>query len=163
MAAWMVCPVTIVTVGVLGVLACGGGSEPPLDVVPARADLAPGGVAAFQAFSGSDVLTDAHWSVAEPGGGDITGAGRYTAPAANGTFHVLASSSPSAKPSAAVVVVGGAPTHAVLGGAGWDGSTSLTTYPKTGQVTGGGPVVRLDDRQGGKTPEQRLHDALARG
>lgn len=49
----------------------------------------------------------------------------------------------------------------ILGGAGWAGSTSLVDYPKTGPVTGGGVIVDIDDGAGGKTPAQRLADALA--
>jgi hypothetical protein len=50
-------------------------------------------------------------------------------------------------------------------GSGWTGSTSLTAYPKTGAVTTcygaeTGCIVDIDDGSGGKTPYQRLQDAL---
>jgi hypothetical protein len=46
------------------------------------------------------------WSVLEAGGGSVSAAGVYTAPAADGTYHVVATSaaSPAASASAAVVV-----------------------------------------------------------
>lgn len=48
-----------------------------------------------------------------------------------------------------------------LAGRGWTGSTSLRSFPKTGPVVGGGPIVDIDDGRNGKTPAQRLADALA--
>lgn len=57
-------------------------------VAPAEGDVAAGGTLAFAIANG----VGATWSVVEPGGGSITGAGLYSAPAAAGTYHVRATS-----------------------------------------------------------------------
>ena len=66
--------------------ACGGYTpETGLVVAPLAADVAPGDTLHFSA------QPEAVWSVQEAGGGSIDASGNYTAPALEGTFHVVAS------------------------------------------------------------------------
>jgi hypothetical protein len=104
--------------------------------------------------------------------------GVYSAPAAPGIYRVWATSNADAtKRGVATVTVtatpavpvppptSDSPASGTLLGTGWTGSTSLTEFPKTGDVTtcvggGTGCIVDIDDGAGGKTPYQRLLDAL---
>jgi hypothetical protein len=87
--------------------ACGssGGSSSSVTVTPATAALAPGATQAFSATSTSGAASFT-WSVAESGGGTVTAAGLYTAPARSGTYHVVATSTadPSQSGQATVTV-----------------------------------------------------------
>lgn len=67
--------------------------KPTLTLRPLAVSLARGATQVFQAEinypEGTRYLKQpVAWSVVEPGGGTITAAGLYTAPAAEGTFHV---------------------------------------------------------------------------
>ena len=76
--------------------ACGGGSgggtDPTVVVMTAPADTSvqPGGLLKFtvRVTGASDATVT--WSVDEPGGGTIDASGFYTAPSAEGTYHVRA-------------------------------------------------------------------------
>jgi acyl-coenzyme A thioesterase PaaI-like protein len=71
------------------------GSTPNLGIAPSPVSLEPGEALAFApqgqeaSANRSDALT---WSVAESGGGTVDSSGNYTAPQAEGAFHVVASS-----------------------------------------------------------------------
>ncbi len=67
--------------------------KPSLSLRPVAISLAKGATQAFQAEINypegmSYIRQPVAWSVVEPGGGTITGAGLYTAPATSGTYHV---------------------------------------------------------------------------
>ena len=92
---------------------CSGDPPPvlPPDILvaisPSTVALVPGATKQFIAVvSGSD-NTAVTFSVTESNGGSITAAGLYTAPAAPGSFHVVAASvaDPTRKSTAVVVVV----------------------------------------------------------
>ncbi|HWC18604.1 MAG TPA: kelch repeat-containing protein [Terriglobales bacterium] len=84
---------------------CGGGSSappPPLSVSPSVLQIFQGATEQFSANG------DVNWSVSEgSGGGTITAAGLYTAPAVAGTFHVVATSrsDPSKSATATITVL----------------------------------------------------------
>ena len=87
-----------------------GGSDGSSGAViyPAAVDAPPGGTVRFAAsMAGAGSIA---WSVAEPNGGSIDAYGAYTAPQAEGIFHVIATS-PTAgvQTSATVTVRVGAP------------------------------------------------------
>jgi len=94
--------------------ACGAASsgEPPaqgpaVQVTPIAVQLAPGGTRTFAAAVAGTVDTRVTWSVREgTAGGNVTGAGAYTAPATAGQYHVVATSvaSPAASGTATVTV-----------------------------------------------------------
>lgn len=94
---------------------CGGtgGSStavptPPQVVVsvsPATLSLATGTTADFSASVTNSANSNVTWTVEEsPAGGTITSTGKYTAPAAAGTFHVVATSLAAPTKSAKAVV-----------------------------------------------------------
>jgi hypothetical protein len=59
---------------------------------PASADLDQGASATFTATVGSTGNTSVIWTVQEANGGQVSSSGVYTAPAAAGTYHVVATS-----------------------------------------------------------------------
>jgi hypothetical protein len=61
-------------------------------VNPHSASLLTGQSQSFNATVTGSSTTAVTWSVVEPGGGSVTGAGLYTAPGAAGTYHVKATS-----------------------------------------------------------------------
>ena len=75
-------------------------------VEPAQVQLAPGGSTTFTATMKGLARNTVTWQVEEPGGGEITPEGRYTAPARAGTYHVAAVSvlDPAVSARATVVV-----------------------------------------------------------
>jgi len=168
---------TLHAAALVALCACGtagagpGGAEPAASIIqvtiqPRSASLTPGGTLALLGLVTGTIDTSMTWSVVEGlSGGNVTPVGLYTAPQAVGTYHVdVASRVDPTKSDRATVVVAAAPPPPPpgnLGGAGWTGSTSLVDYPKTGPVTSGGPIVDIDDGAGGKSPAQRLNDALA--
>jgi hypothetical protein len=84
---------------------------PTLSLRPTSVTLLPGGTQAFQAEINYPVgrrylRQPVAWSVVEPEGGSITGAGVYTAPTKPGTYHVRAEREdfPEVKVTATVVV-----------------------------------------------------------
>jgi hypothetical protein len=86
-------------------LTSSGSANSPLTVEPPSASVPPNGAVSFAAASASAVTT-VTWSVREAGGGTIDSSGRYVAPSAVGTYHVVATSvaSPSISGSASVTV-----------------------------------------------------------
>lgn len=72
---------------------------------PGACRLSPGGQTRFTAHM-KGLPRTVRWSVQEPGGGEITEGGEYTAPARPGTYHVSAASTvdPSVTAQATVVV-----------------------------------------------------------
>lgn len=74
-------------------LACGssanhGSSAEAFTISPGASEAAPGEVIKFQVQAASNLSVA--WAVAEPQGGTIDASGNYTAPAAEGTYHVVA-------------------------------------------------------------------------
>jgi hypothetical protein len=91
-----------------------------VSVSPGSITLAPGTSASFRCEVAGAEDTACTWSVAEgAAGGAITAAGVYTAPAAAGTYHIVASSraSPDAIRATAVTVAASAETAAVASAA----------------------------------------------
>src|SRR5690242_15091539 len=83
---------------VFSFVGCGGrvGDPAALSLAPSPVSLEPGEALGFQA-SGSAAKASSpqalRWSVQESGGGTVDEAGNYMTPVAEGSFHVLASSS----------------------------------------------------------------------
>lgn len=100
------------------VIACGGSHDTAaaasvtVSVRPPAAVLAPGGTQAFAASVTGTADTSVVWSVTDANGGTVDATGRYTAPAATGTFHVVATSAadPTRTASAIVTVATDVPT-----------------------------------------------------
>jgi hypothetical protein len=65
---------------------------PRVTITPAAATLRPAGARTFAATVSGLTNTAVNFSIQEAAGGQINGAGAYTAPAAGGFFHVLAAS-----------------------------------------------------------------------
>ena len=82
-------------VGLAGCGGGGGGSSPATIVVtvtPATITVMPGNWQAFIATVTGNANTAVTWSVREANGGTVTDVGRYTAPATEGTYHIVATS-----------------------------------------------------------------------
>ena len=73
-------------------------------ISPAQVALAPGGTQTFTAPVADLANTQVIWTVHETGGGLINGAGLYTAPMAEGFYHVIATSVENRTASASAVV-----------------------------------------------------------
>ena len=73
---------------------------------PGNVRVPPGGSVAFTAHFRGLAKGAVRWSVQEPGGGELTEEGRYTAPNQRGTYHVTATSTvdPTVSAQATVVV-----------------------------------------------------------
>ena len=65
---------------------------PPLAISPAAVTLSPRGTQTFTAVAAASANASVTWSIQETGGGQINGAGFYTAPSAAGFYHVIATS-----------------------------------------------------------------------
>ncbi|MDC0711026.1 hypothetical protein POL68_21320 [Stigmatella sp. ncwal1] len=111
---------------------------PPIAVSlsPEAVDLVAGATQAFTAVVTGTSTTGVDWSVTEAGGGTIDAAGRYTAPATPGTYHVVATSAadPSKSATATVrvtaaetVAVTLSPTEALLAPGGTQAFTATVT------------------------------------
>ena len=99
-------------------------------VIPVAARLLPGASTSFAAAVTGSAVTAVAWTVQEVGGGVVDGSGRYTAPSATGTFHVVASSAADPRVSGtAVVTVTSAPLVAV------------SVAPRTASLSPGGTVT----------------------
>lgn len=97
-------PVWMLAAALVMVLACGGGKgstasavTPPapsagVTLSPPGASLWTGGTQAFTATVTGNANPAVTWNVVEAGGGTISAAGLYTAPASAGSFHVKATS-----------------------------------------------------------------------
>jgi hypothetical protein len=83
-----------------------GPSMVSVAVMPSNASLGPGQMQTFVATVSGAADTTVSWSVTEAGGGTVDANGIYTAPAATGTYHVVATShaDPSASARATVTV-----------------------------------------------------------
>lgn len=73
-------------------------------VTPSAAWVAPAGTADFTAVVSGAANLLVTWSIAEVDGGTVDGSGHYTAPAAPGTFHVVATSAADTSRSATATV-----------------------------------------------------------
>ncbi len=102
----------LTTILTLLLAACGGqvtsdaaGQDVMLTVSPATARIGPGESLVLNATVTGTANTMVEWSVQEGiGGGTVEPDGRYTAPATNGTYHVLAASSADPTKSATATV-----------------------------------------------------------
>lgn len=106
----------------------GIGETEEVEVTPATATLTTGGSRSFSCKVGSSASAACTWSVLEgPPGGSVTRSGVYTAPAAEGTYHVVATSraEPSKTASATVTVTASS------------GSVAVTINPTTATLTTG--------------------------
>lgn len=77
-----------------------------IDLEPPTAQVLPGGTQPFSAAVTGSAVTGVTWSVQEAGGGTVSQAGLYAAPAAAGTFHVVATADadPAVRATATVTV-----------------------------------------------------------
>jgi len=75
-----------------------------VEVLPASATLGVGGVVQFAAVVTGTIGTGVSWKVQEASGGSVDAGGLYTAPAAAGTYHVVATSTADAGRTASAVV-----------------------------------------------------------
>ncbi|MGA8890804.1 MAG: hypothetical protein WB493_04490, partial [Anaeromyxobacteraceae bacterium] len=124
----------VVVAAALLTAACGGSTPDPLlgaqpgvnppagqtilvVTAPAQTDLQPGDSIRFAAQVTGTASTSVKWSVDEADGGTVDSSGVYTAPAAEGTYHVRAES---------VVATSGATGASVKGG-----GTSVVRVKKT--------------------------------
>jgi len=82
-----------------------GKSASNIQITPTASDVSPGGVVKFQAMKEGTSGVPVAWTVQEPNGGSIDASGKYTAPAAEGTYHVLAAAQAASRPPPAEVRV----------------------------------------------------------
>jgi hypothetical protein len=73
-------------------------------VFPANADIATGSATVFTAIVIGTMHQNVTWSIVEAGGGTISSAGAYVAPATAGTYHVKATSVADPSKSATVAI-----------------------------------------------------------
>jgi len=78
-------------------------------IEPSQPRLVPGATLHFRAHMKGLTRDTATWSVEEPGGGDVTQDGRYTAPGRPGVYHVVATSVLDPGTAARVTVTVGEP------------------------------------------------------
>lgn len=107
-----------------------GGQGIVVDLQPRAPQVQPGGTVSFTGVVTGTADTGVVWAVEEVGGGTIDAAGRYTAPAATGLYHVRASSHAdlSVQAVAAVTVT---PTPSV----------TVAVSPVSTSVTAGGSAT----------------------
>ena len=74
-------------------------------VYPSTASVAAGGTINFYGIVIGTTNQSLTWSVVESGGGSITSAGVYTAPATSGTYHVKATSTATSQSATATISV----------------------------------------------------------
>ena len=116
---WLSLPLLLIaSLGILALAGCGGSSTTPppthtvqVAVSPTTASVFVSQTATFTATVTGASNTSVTWSIQEgSSGGSVSSAGMYTAPAAAGTFHVIATSQADASKSAsATVTVPGPP------------------------------------------------------
>ncbi len=89
-----------------GVFTAANIPQPPvvINVTPKTATVTTNGTATFTAAVSYTTNTAVTWSVVDAGGGSITSAGVYTAPANAGTYHVKATSAADSSKSATATV-----------------------------------------------------------
>lgn len=116
----------------------------PLVVVtatPTTATVTVNGTASFAASVFNSTNTQVIWSVVEAGGGTITQAGVYTAPSAEGTYHVKAASvTDSTKSATATVTVTSGPVSVLI-------SPSPATVAANGTQTFTATVIGISNTQ----------------
>ncbi|HLM48288.1 MAG TPA: hypothetical protein VK458_30775, partial [Myxococcaceae bacterium] len=83
----------------------GNGTPIAVSVSPTSAQVQAGATQTFTATVTGTSNTAVTWSVVESGGGSISAAGVYTAPATAGTYHVVATSVADSRRSATAEVV----------------------------------------------------------
>jgi len=83
----------------------GNGTPIAVSVSPTSAQVQAGATQTFTAVVTNSADQRVTWSVVESGGGSITSAGVYTAPATAGTYHVVATSVADSRRSATAEVV----------------------------------------------------------
>ncbi len=119
---------------------------PTVTITPSTTSLQPSGVQQFAAAVTGTISPAVTWTVQENGGGAIDATtGRYTAPAAVGTYHVIATS------VAAPTVSGSATVNVALTGALGDVAPWIAALPTLSNglkwmpgVPGGIPAGTLD-------------------
>lgn len=95
----------IIAICGLLLVACGGdGQKISVTIDPMSATVKAGMTQTFSATVMHTKDTSVTWTVKEAGGGTITSAGVYTAPATPGTYHVMATSVKDTKRSASATV-----------------------------------------------------------
>lgn len=123
-------------------------------IAPTSGNVSQGGTLAFTATVTGAANKSVTWSVQEAGGGSVDGAGHYTAPNTNGTYHLVATSVADATRNASVpitvvqgVAVGVTPATITLDqGATNDFTAQVTGSTNTAvtwtvQETAGGTVT----------------------
>ena len=130
------------------------GQAPAIQVDPRSASLAPAASSAFAAVVTGTAETGVTWSIAEAGGGAVTTAGLYTAPAAAGTYHLVATSTadPTVSARATIVVqaaTGGTETLVVVDGSGSRTAISPFVYGFNGEDASDSPPGTTWLRLGG--------------
>jgi len=152
-----VLPYALTVLLLAGLSACGAASSsslPDSQVVaiqasPSNAQVAPRGAVAFAASVTGTVDTSVIWQVVEAGGGSVDTSGRYTAPAAVGTYHVIVTSraDPTKSDTATVTVQSGATCQPLTCRANVDcgtisdgcgGTIACGSTCSAGQTCGGG-------------------------
>jgi hypothetical protein len=135
-----------------------------LTISPVDVMLPPGGTQAFTVGVAGLANTAVTWTIQETGGGVINGAGLYTAPSADGFYHVLATSvqnttiSASATISVTTAFVSFFPTGSLQTARGFHTATLL----KNGEVLIAGGANKASDPQCiGGIASAELYDAYA--
>lgn len=125
-------------------------------ISPKPASVTTGGALAFTATvtgTKDGQSRGVTWKVTESGGGKIDGAGKFTAPAAPGTFHVVASSIPEpAKSDTSTVTVTPQPFGVVVSpgvGLAVNGGTLAFSALVTGLAAGQSDAVTWSVRESG--------------
>src|SRR5262245_35637681 len=101
--------VAFILLSVFLFVACGGkvGDSANGGIDPTPVSLEPGESLAFAATGLADVASSPDalaWAVQESGGGTVDGAGNYTTPDTEGTFHVVAASKSDARRKATATI-----------------------------------------------------------
>src|SRR5206468_3617554 len=118
-------------------------TAPPVisvSISPASASVMTGGTATFTAtVSGTTTgqSTAVTWSVQEAGGGTVDTAGKYTAPATAGTYHVLATSVADTSKSKSATVTVTAPALLSITTSSLPDGTLGSSYAAALSATGG--------------------------
>ncbi|HMA46137.1 MAG TPA: putative Ig domain-containing protein, partial [Frankiaceae bacterium] len=107
---------------------------------PLSAQVAPAETVPFEASVTGTADTAVVWSVQEgPPGGSVTSSGLYTAPATEGTFHVVATAHADTSISQAATVTVTAPAGLSVATAELPGGTAGSPYSATLAAAGGTP------------------------